>query len=76
VFIIPADFLKEKRKGVKNRTDRLVLNGLAKDVIQEVRGMHPTYVFSNCGNPIYRIMGRAWKNARKRAELPMSESMT
>lgn len=71
VFIIPFDFLKEKKKGVKNRTDRLVvLNGLAQDVIQKVRGVHPTYVFSNRGKPIYRIMGRAWKNARKRAGLP------
>jgi integrase len=64
VFIIPA-------RAVKNRTDRLiVLNRLARAVIQEMRGQHPTHVFSHKGKPLYRMHGNVWKNARRRAGLP------
>jgi len=61
VFIVPA-------YAVKNRTDRLVvLNRLARAVVQEMRGVHPTHVFSHKGRPLYRMHGTVWKNARKRA---------
>jgi integrase len=71
VFIVPARFRENQDKGVKNRTDRLViLNSLAKEVIEEARGLHPTHVFSNKGKPLYSIYGTVWKNARKRAGLP------
>jgi integrase len=64
VFIIPAH-------AVKNRTDRLVvLNRLARAVVQEMRGAHPTHVFSLKGKPLYSMYGTVWKNARKRAGLP------
>ncbi|HTY25237.1 MAG TPA: site-specific integrase, partial [Desulfomonilaceae bacterium] len=64
VFIIPAH-------AVKNRTDRLVvLNRFARAVVQEMRGVHPTHVFSHKGNPLYSMYGTVWKNARKRAGLP------
>ncbi len=44
VFIIPAH-------AVKNRTERLVvLNVVAKSVIEEVRGDHPEFVFTHKGN--------------------------
>ena len=63
VFIIPAH-------AVKNRTDRLViLNRLARAVVQEMRRQHPTHVFSHKGKPLYRMFGTVWKNARKRAGL-------
>lgn len=64
VFIIPA-------KRVKNRDERLViLNRIAKQVIEEQRGQHPEYVFTFRGKPNARMLNSAWKNARVRAELP------
>jgi integrase len=63
VFIIPG-------AKVKNRQDRLVvLNRLAKAVIEQVRGMHPEYVFSYRGKPVSNMNNRAWKEGRARAGL-------
>ena len=63
VFIIPGIH-------VKNRDDRLVvLNGVAKQVIEEVRGMHSKYVFTYGGKPILRMNNSAWKRARKETKL-------
>ncbi len=65
VFIIPAH-------RVKNRQDRLVvLNSIAREVIDEQRGMHPELVFLNSqGRPVQRMCREAWRKARKRAGLP------
>lgn len=64
VFIIPGE-------KVKNRQDRLVvLNHIASQVIREVKGIHPTYVFSYKGRCITRMLNSAWKKARIRAGLP------
>lgn len=64
VFLIP-----EWR--VKNREERLVvLNKLAHRVIEEVRGIHPEYVFTFRGKSITRMLNSAWKKARLRAGLP------
>jgi integrase len=64
VFIIPGE-------KVKNRDDRLVvLNHLARTTIEEVRGKHPTHVFTFRDKPISRMLNSAWKKARIRAELP------
>jgi len=58
VFMIPATV-------VKNREDRLVvLNSVAKAVIEEMRGVHPEYVFSYRGRSLRNINNRAWKKAR------------
>jgi integrase len=58
VFIIPAE-------EVKNREDRLVvLNRVAKSVIDEVRGMHPHNVFTYRGHAVQTINNTAWKKAR------------
>ncbi len=63
VFIIP-------RHHVKNREDRLVvLNKIARAVIEEMRGIHPEFVFSYRGKPVTRMLNSAWKKARKRAGL-------
>lgn len=63
VFIIPADF-------VKNGEERLVvLNRVAKSVIEEVRGEHPDYVFTYRGQPIERMNNSAWKRARRKVGL-------
>jgi integrase len=64
VFIIP------KHK-VKNRQDRLVvLNQVASEVVDEMRAVHPTHVFSYKGKPVSRMYNRAWMKARKAAGLP------
>ena len=63
VFIIP-------RGMVKNREDRLVvLNSIAKSVIEEVRGQHPEFVFSYKGKPVLKMLRSAWRKARERAGL-------
>jgi integrase len=64
VFIIP-------NKYVKNREERLVvLNGVARSVIEKVRGQHTQYVFTYNGKPMIRMLRSAWKKARIRAGLP------
>jgi integrase len=64
VFIIP-------RHLVKNWENRLlVLNRIAGAVIEEMRGIHPAYVFTYKGKPLTRMYNRAWRQARERAGLP------
>jgi integrase len=68
VFIIPA-------WRVKNRKDRLVvLNEVAHQVIEEVRGSHRDYVFTYKGKPVTRMLNSAWIKARKRAGFPYVSS--
>ncbi len=64
VFIIPGE-------QTKNNEDRLVvLNDIAKSVIEEVRGQHPIYVFAYKGKPLARMLSTGWRNARVKAALP------
>ena len=63
-----------KQRNVKNGEDRLVvLNDIAKKVIDEVRGIHPEYVFTyrrhGQQQPVTAINNTAWVNARMRTEL-------
>jgi integrase len=62
VFIIPSE-------RVKNREERLVvLNRIAQKVVDDMRGQHPTHVFSFRGRPIVGQMSNtAWQKARRRA---------
>lgn len=61
VFIIPGAL-------VKNGKDRLVvLNMVAKAVVEDLRGQHPTHVFSCNGHPLSRMHNRAWIGACQRA---------
>lgn len=63
VFIVPPSF-------VKNREDRLiVLNKVAKAVVEEMRGLHPEYVFSYRGKRLRNMNNRAWKETRTRLGL-------
>jgi integrase len=65
VFIVP----KEK---VKNRQDRLVvLNSVARRVIDEVRGMNTTWVFTYRGAPVSTMNSTAWKKGRLKAGIPL-----
>ena len=61
VFVIPRTF-------VKNGLDRyVVLNRIAKCVIEGCRGEHAEFVFTRAGRPIARINNSGWKAARRRA---------
>ena len=61
VFIIPNDY-------VKNGEDRLVvLNSVARSVIEGVRGEHRDLVFAYRDRAVTKINNSAWKNARDRA---------
>lgn len=61
VFLIPGKY-------VKNREDRVVvLNAVAKRVIDDVRGMHPGFVFTYRGNAIETMRNSGWQAARARA---------
>jgi len=61
VFLIPSDI-------VKNKEDRLlVLNDVAKSMIDAQRGKHKTRVFTYRGWPGSRIYNSGWKSARVRA---------
>jgi integrase len=65
VFIVPGT-------DVKNGDDRLVvLNSVARSVIEARRGQHPTHVFTFDGKPVSSMLNTAWKKARARAGLPM-----
>ncbi len=56
---------------VKNGQDRLVvLNRVAKSVVEAMRGQHPEYVFTYEGAPVTHMLNSAWKKARIRAGLP------
>jgi integrase len=75
VFVIPADFGgRSERSGVKNREDRVVvLNDVAKRVIDAQRGLHDEFVFvaskGKPRKPIRYMNNTAWQNARKKADL-------
>jgi integrase len=63
VFIVPGNH-------VKNGDERLiVLNRIAKSVMEKQRGVNSTHVFTYRDNPIGRMMTSAWKRARVRADL-------
>ena len=63
VFIIPED-------RVKNGEERLlVLNRVAKSVIEDVRGEHPEFVFTYRGHPVTVMNNSGWQGARKRVGL-------
>jgi integrase len=64
VFIVPGN-------RVKNREDRLVvLNRVAKGIVEEMRGNNSEFVFTYRRKPVGRMYNTAWKGARKRAGLP------
>lgn len=66
VFILPVN----EQFQTKNSQERVVvLNSIARRVIDEQRGKHAEFVFTYRGNPIKSILNSAWKRARVRAGL-------
>lgn len=64
VFIIPGD-------RVKNKDDRLVvLNRIARAVIERQRGKHSEFVFVYRGKPITHMTNNGWRKARKISGVP------
>ncbi len=67
IFIIPKEYSK-------NKLDRLViLNDIAKKIIEQVRGEHSVYVFigKNKKTRIHHMRNNAWKTARKKLKIPV-----
>ena len=66
VFVIPGE-------KVKNTEERLVvLDRIARSVIEEARGMHPVYVFVRRSEdgltvPVKKMNNTGWRSARERA---------
>jgi integrase len=61
IFVIP-------REHTKFELDRyVVLNRVARSVIESCRGQHPERVFTYQGNPIPALYNTGWKAARRRA---------
>jgi integrase len=61
VFVIPRDY-------VKNGLDPyVILNRIARSVIERCRRQHPEFVFTRAGRPVTKIYNSGWKVARHRA---------
>ncbi len=71
VFLIPEDFGgRTDHSGVKNGEDRLVvLNDVARSVVESCRGNHPERVFTYEGEPVGSMNNSAWCKARVRAAM-------
>jgi integrase len=64
VLLIPAS-------EVKNREERLVvLNRVAKSVLDEMRDVHDEFVFAYQGARVQKRNSPAWRRARQKAGLP------
>jgi integrase len=48
----------------------VLLNSIARRIIDAQRGKHPEYVFTYEGRPVTRMLNTSFKKARKRAGLP------
>ena len=64
VFVFPKGFTKNGQERV------VVLNAVARSVVEGERGNHPEFVFRYKGRPISRMSNSAWKAARLRARPP------
>ncbi|MDT8428850.1 MAG: tyrosine-type recombinase/integrase [Pseudomonadales bacterium] len=75
IFLIPGDAVLPNDTGIKNRDDRLiVLNDLAKAVVDSCRGDHEDFVFVRGGKPVLRMNNTSWKRAWQQAGLPTDKS--
>lgn len=64
VFILPEEMTKNGEERV------VVLNRIARSVLESQRGKHEGFVFTYAGQPLQRINHHAWRRARRRANLP------
>jgi integrase len=64
VFVVPKEYVKYGEDHV------VVLNSVARQVIDEMRGKVPEFVFTYEGKPIKAMCCTGWRSARERAGLP------
>jgi integrase len=69
VFILPASITKTSTERV------VVLNSVARRVVEARRGMHKEYVFTYRGNPVGKLNNTAWKRAWRLAGLPTEKGI-
>ena len=69
VFVLPETMTKTGTERV------VVLNAIAKRVIESRRGIHKDYVFTYRDNPVSRLHNSAWKRAWKEAKLPTEQGI-
>jgi len=68
VFIIPKQYVKNGY--LKDADDKLVvLNPIAREVIDRQRGKHPEFVFTYRGRPLHHMLNNGWRAARKKVGL-------
>jgi integrase len=65
VFVIPADAFKTKRPHV------VILNDVARSIIESQRRKHPIWVFPYRGRRIGKMNNSGWQQARSQARLPL-----
>ncbi len=65
VFILPEDLTKNGEERI------VVLNRIARGVLESQRGNHLDYVFTYDGRPLTRLNNHAFRKARQRAGLPV-----
>jgi integrase len=63
VFVLPGWLTKNGEERV------VVLNSIARKVIEEARGNHPERVFTYGGRSVTKMYNNAWRKARARAGL-------
>ena len=64
VFLLPAE-------SVKNGMDRiLVLNEVARSIVEERRGKHATHVFCYRKKPLQSMLRKSWRRAREESGMP------
>jgi integrase len=69
IFILPESITKTSTARV------VVLNTIARRVIESRRGIHKEYVFTYRGNPVGKLNNTAWKRAWKKAKLPTEQGI-
>ena len=65
VFILPDNVTKNGEERI------VVLNRIARGVLDSQRGKHPDFVFTYEGHPLSRLNNHAFRKARQRAGLPV-----
>ena len=69
VFVLPAS-------ATKTSTERVVvLNTIARRVIEARRGIHKEFVFTYRGNPVGKLNNTAWKRAWRLVGLPTEKGI-
>jgi integrase len=66
IFVLPVN----DQFRPKNGQERIVLlNKVARNVVEERRGEHPEFVFDYRGRPLAKLSNSGWRRARERAGL-------